>query len=461
MALQFQGAPDWLLQAYINRPDSLDKANESLNIISKSLDDTQRLKLLKEEKRTKALEAYTKLLGEVGPDQAPIIAQKANLLGGTNLSTNDFVPTDSSSTTPPVPNTPVLQTPATPTVAPTAGIDNLQSLLEEHPLANSPSVAQHIQETGLNPHNYTMPSQEQFDKWSKQGTWGKKQQDQALAGAKFGEALQTAQEKKDALKMPFEDVVTTFQAANEKSVGDKLIEDAKKAGLDHVPSKKVDYALKGLGVKNAGMRGGAFDSMAETRRLALKDSLIKEARTSLNPYFQSGAGKEQAQRLNAIGRAEALTTQMLNQPGGGDPRQMRELATSIDRVLRGAGTSAQTQIDELVPSTARGKFANWLEWFSNDPQGRDQQSFIKRYAETLSREKNQIQGQIKKVADSAAPTLRVLKETYPEDYQVVVDSVLKNPDMVGSGNISHVYSDPQKEAEYQKWKKDRLLGGAQ
>jgi hypothetical protein len=180
----------------------------------------------------------------------------------------------------------------------------------------------------------------------------------------------------------------------------------------------------------AGLRPDILGGLTDVKRDALRLQLNKEARDTL---LAGGVGKDQIARLNNIGRTEPLIAQMLDQPGGGDPRQMRELATRIDSVLRGTpnGQQAIEGINALVPQTARGKFASWLEWFSNNPQGTEQQSFIKRYADTLGREKNAIQGQVAQMAESRAPTLRLLKQHYPEDYQAQLDSILKNPQLTG------------------------------
>lgn len=186
----------------------------------------------------------------------------------------------------------------------------------------------------------------------------------------------------------------------------------------------------GLGIQDE--RGSFYDTTAHVKEQTMRDSLIKEARTSLDPYFQTGQGKEQADRMNAIGRTEPLIAQMLAQKGGGDPHQMTELATAFDRVLKGGGASAQANIEHLLPKTAGVTLANWKEWYTNNPQGTDQQGFIKRTAESLAREKSTIQNQIHSVAQRTAPTLRVLKSNYPEDYDAVVNGYMSNTDLMGT-----------------------------
>lgn len=211
------------------------------------------------------------------------------------------------------------------------------------------------------------------------------------------------------------------------------------------PNGNIQKSILNAAITSLGgsVKQDYFGNIGDIKEQQLRQSLIKDARDTINPLFQTGPGKENVDRLQSIGRAEPLVNQMLAQPGGGDPRQMRELATSMDRVIKGGGSSAQSQIEELVPQTAKGKFANWKEWFTNDPTGTEQQAFIRRYAETLSREKTAIQGQIRNTAESNAPTLGTLKGRYPSDYKAVMDSVMNNSAYGGTSTGAPAPSAPQ------------------
>lgn len=244
----------------------------------------------------------------------------------------------------------------------------------------------------------------------------------------------SAQKKIENEPKSFDYARAMAKAAGEPDAAESFIKLAQQDGRDKLNKRELDDLMKSINAGSMQFRGQYFNTMGDIASQKLRDSLVKEARTTLNPLFQTGAGKEQAGRLFTIGRAEPLVSQMLSQPDGGDPRQMVELATTMDRVIKGSGASAQAQIEHLIPQTARGKYASWLEWFKNNPQGTEQQAFIKRYADTLSREKTAIQGQVRANAEHNAPTLRVLKENYPQDYDAVLKSVLENP-TYGGGEV--------------------------
>jgi hypothetical protein len=427
MTLQFQPPPEWLVNEYMNRKNPVDVASEGAkNMLGTYI-------AMKNQENTSQMAASKNLIDLMAQDPEllntplgqALQKQSGGMIGNYKAPTLTNDPTSPS----------VIQTTPSPDLTQVDGVgmtpmemQKQQSIPSEHPLANEPFVLRSIQSTGLNPMGHPMPTQEQLQGMLGRGKFGKAAVDEYAKSLD----IQTKQEGLGLKHIPFDDVQTTFLAANEQGIGDKLIADSKKAGLSYVPQGKLDLALKGLGVKNAGMRGSAIDTIAETRRLALRDSLIKEARTSLDPMFQTGAGRDQMNRLLSIGRGQTLANQMLTQEGGGDPQQLTEMATALDRVIRGGGVSAQQQIEHLFPKTSGVTLANWKQWWTNNPQGALQQDFTKRTLETLKREQGVITGQVRASAERTAPTLRVLKSEYPEDYKAVVDQYLNHsPEIMG------------------------------
>lgn len=187
----------------------------------------------------------------------------------------------------------------------------------------------------------------------------------------------------------------------------------------------------------------------------LLESLVKDARETLIPYFQYGPGKDQAQRLDSISRIEPLIEQMSAQPGGGDARQMREAAIAFNKVLQ-SGVGTEGSIDALVPQTARGKTGHFIEWFTNDPTGLGQQAFIRRYADSVAREKKSISKRIEFQAEKNAPTLRILKRRDPESYQAVINSVRaqfgdqQSNQQPGGGSVQSGGLTPEEIKEFQR-----------
>ncbi len=440
--LQFQPPPEWLVQNYINRPQPAEIASQG---IGQGIQSYLQFKQQDAAQKSAATKSVIDVIAQdpeilKTPFGQRLLKQSGGDLGNYQPPSLSTPTVPSPTNQPPAPTTGAVPQTAgtTPPMASSPIIDHWNATMgagQGVPAAQSPAQAAPIQAptpSAVPP----APTPDQIQGLMGRGKLGKS------AVEDYGKGLDITKkiEGMGTKRIPFEDVGTTFMAANEQALGDKLISDAKAQGLNYVPEEKMNLALKGLGVKNQGMRGGAIDSMAETRKVGLRDSLNKEARQVLNPLFQSGEGRTQIQVLNRIGRAEPLISQMLSQKGGGDARQMRELSTALDRVLKGGGNQAQSQIDELMPQTARGKFAHWQEWLTNEPTGTEQQAFLQRTSDTLTREKNTVQGQVRGMAEKNAPTLRVLKEHYPEDYKAHLDSVLNNPQLVGE-NIPTISDD--------------------
>jgi hypothetical protein len=232
--------------------------------------------------------------------------------------------------------------------------------------------------------------------------------------------------------------------------GQKAFEHLKAAYPDGKIQKSI---LNGTAASLAGSaRQDFYGNTTDIKEAQLRQSMMKDARDAINPAFQSGPGKDQVSRLYSIGRIEPIIQQMLGQAHGGNPQQMRELATAFNKVLVGSGMGAEGQIDALVPQTARGKFANWQEFLTNNPQGTEQQAFIHQIFDSTQREKKAITSQVQQQAESVAPTLRNIKERYPGDYHAVLDSVLKNPQYTPASNAQPGAVTPQPQvSSAQEW----------
>lgn len=426
MALEFN-PPNWLIQDYMNRKSPgqqvLDTALQAGNDLANYQALKQQQALTQEQRdidKAKAVadggqdfaDAYAKI--HPATPQTPSLIDRAKAFFGGGQKQQ--------------PMNAVAQAPQVASASPMPSLGGYQPPMQSTGTAPSPQGPPV-------PQNFLTPQgqldQPAMDAYKKQhGNKGIADLEKQLS---LSNTLQTAKAKQEeTAPASFDEVGITFDAAGKPELGKRLVDNAKKLGQTNVQRKSYEAALKGLAVANTGVRGGALDSMAATRENALRLSMNKDARETLSPLFQKGEGRNQMVILNRIGRVEPLIDQMMSQKGGGDARQMREMATSMDRIIRGGGQSAQSQIDELMPDTARGKFAHWQEWFTNNPTGTEQKAFINRYADTVKREKDVVQGQVKKMAEKNASTLRLLKQNYPEDYQSQVDAVMSNAQLVGN-----------------------------
>lgn len=242
--------------------------------------------------------------------------------------------------------------------------------------------------------------------------------------------------------VPFEQALQIADTAGNKQAAMPFISMAQAQGRDSLNKQELADMIKTVNAASSSKRGDMYAGTLGIKQDQLQQSLMKDARDTLNPTFQKGPGKDNAMRLDAISRAEPLVNQMLSQQGGGDPRQMVEVATALNRVIQGGGSQAQAQIEHLIPQTAKGKFASWQEWFTSNPAGTQQQAFIKRYADTIQREKTAIKQRVEFQAQSNAPTLRVLKKVDPKGYQAVIDSVVKQYGSPDQTNGQPAQNDP-------------------
>jgi hypothetical protein len=206
------------------------------------------------------------------------------------------------------------------------------------------------------------------------------------------------------------------QALNEAAMNDpnsiKSQEYRKVAGISDpaVPASAIEKLVPILAKK---------DSVQDKKQTRLDEQSLKYSKMmgeDLDPNrARSGEmGKNQA-RVNSAERIETLLKQF---PDGNIPKiQTRELATSVGALLSNGSSTAVSQIDELVPHTMKGNAAKIAEWVTGDPQGSQQQKFIKLYADTAAREKQTaakqiVQAQVKK----AFSTHKKLKDLDPDAF---------------------------------------------
>jgi ribosomal protein S8 len=82
-------------------------------------------------------------------------------------------------------------------------------------------------------------------------------------------------------------------------------------------------------------------------------------------------------------------------PNNLDKRQIRELAINLDAMLK-SGASTVSGTNELIPHSWRGDASKIAEYITSRPQGAGQGAFVKRIIDTIVREKQLAQDQIKR-----------------------------------------------------------------
>lgn len=104
-----------------------------------------------------------------------------------------------------------------------------------------------------------------------------------------------------------------------------------------------------------------------------------------------------------------LLDQVASQKEGPDRRQMMEQAMGQVRVLINTGQISEKEIEHLMPSTFKGKIAQGLEYFTNQPESTDAQDFTKRARDFFHRESDITNNQFsRRVNELSAPYSGIL-----------------------------------------------------
>lgn len=263
-----------------------------------------------------------------------------------------------------------------------------------------------------------------------------------LANLKVSEVKERREEKQANLKEKLDTanlIKMEAEQHSEKELADpnsdisKLYQDTIKRDFPNlktegISAKNLDAAFGKL-LQKAGLeetianRKEMSRIMADAKKEQTKDKKIAQVEKDairmgedLDPTrFRSGTLKDNQKRIDAAGRVNALFEQF---PDYNIPAtQTRELSTAVANLLTNGGTTAVTQINELVPHTMAGSGYKMAEWVTNNPTGLQQQKFMMMLHDTAKREEQAAQGQITKAQfEKAYTTHAKLKEKDPETF---------------------------------------------
>jgi hypothetical protein len=491
MAIPFN-PPDALIRDYINQ------RNQQPNPIQQSLDSigqiAQMYRAQKMQERTQqndALSAYIKAFEAGGPDLATEVGQRMGLLhppvlpgvtktmagpGGTaGVMSNQqpavqaqapaSIPSPMSTEMPSeIPGQQSMVSGPLPPLRQSPEEQMQQSLPSQHqspiiahwnatmggrqqsPTAEAPAPASpaQTQTPAQPPMAGAIPGLENPEELVNRGTWGVNRLKAGEALGSFREKQQTAEEKRLENSPKSFDYAKAFAtSAGADGAADPFIAIAQKEGRTNLYRREMDDIKNAINASAQRGRGEFFATQSELNKQKFDNELLNQANKNINPNVATGALKQQQERLNRIGRAESLVQQMASQKGGGDTRQVRELATSLASVLTGGNVVAQSQIEELIPQTYKGRALEFFEKLSNNPTGLEQQAFINRLSDTLGREKNTINSQIKVSQNQALPAMQVLKKRNPKAYQEILDANVNSPAYGNQPDVPTVSSDQE------------------
>lgn len=169
---------------------------------------------------------------------------------------------------------------------------------------------------------------------------------------------------------------------------------------------------------------------------AKTDAAFQKMGTAMNPGLagaRSDFGKQQA-LVSSADKIMVLGKQVQSQPGGGDKRQIHELAIASASLV-GGSNAAQAIVLALVPHTYGSSAAGIEEWFSGNPTGTNQKAFVERMLETAVREKALATEKIKGYQANILASYSHLKDVDPERYASIQKMYLGDTALGPTGNI--------------------------
>ena len=120
-------------------------------------------------------------------------------------------------------------------------------------------------------------------------------------------------------------------------------------------------------------------------------------------------------------------------PDGNIPKsQSVELASAVAGVVSGGiSPQSQQQINELVPSSMRGRAEDIAALVTNEPRGRQQQKFMELLKGTAKREAEIADQQMEEIRVKRLPFHKKFRESDPETFNQIVSAYGLNPEYIG------------------------------
>lgn len=170
--------------------------------------------------------------------------------------------------------------------------------------------------------------------------------------------------------------------------------------------------------RNAGLseqRAGRLAGEKEKKSSKLAESLQND----LDPNKARGGNLAKTQAsINSADRVDAIFKQY---PDYNIPKnQTAELSSALAGLISGGSAQSQHQIDTLTPSTLGGNVADITSWVTGNPQGREQQAFMRAMHDTALRERQVAQDQVRQAQLQRLGRYEGFKKENPEEFNRIV-----------------------------------------
>lgn len=159
---------------------------------------------------------------------------------------------------------------------------------------------------------------------------------------------------------------------------------------------------------------------------------VTALKDDLDPNKARGGNLAKSQAVvNATDRLNAMFKQF---PDYNIPKaQQTELVSAFGAILNGGSAPLQSQIEELVPQSARGSASEMAAWVTNDPLGQNQQKFMQLLHESVNRERDVAENQVRTAQVQRLAGNQFLRERDPETYWSVLHGYGIEPENIKDG----------------------------
>jgi hypothetical protein len=151
-----------------------------------------------------------------------------------------------------------------------------------------------------------------------------------------------------------------------------------------------DLVNQGRGVSYAGSiytRSEAMKGMLELRKNQTQLTAADKLADAFNyGKWASGSDKMAAQTYQYANRGITAINQGLSETDLNTKRTLYEVAMETARTLIGNGQLAEKEVNNLMPTTAKQKYADWKEFLINEPVSIDADDFLKAFQKVLQRQ---------------------------------------------------------------------------
>lgn len=224
-------------------------------------------------------------------------------------------------------------------------------------------------------------------------------------------SYQAARNQAIALKLPNADKIPEHYDPNYvKQMQYNTL--AYKEQIDEANRKReLDLREREVNAKRGETTNARIDKYAK----AFKDDMDPDKGRSGN------FGKLSAKVLSA-GSLETLVNQYKDSGGNLPKAQMEELSMGLANMLTNSNSPAVSQIQALVPHTLMGNAQDAASWLMNEPKGANQQAFVSKMMDTISREKQTATDQLNAVRAARLPAHAEFKRLAPQQYAAGMQS---------------------------------------